>query len=41
MPRMNALDPHARDDKVGSMLDGFDFTQPPRAPLILTQRTCP
>jgi len=41
MPRMNALDPHARDEKAGSMLDAFDFTQPPRAPLILQQRTCP
>jgi len=41
MPRMHALDPHARDEKAGSMMDAFDFTQPPRAPLLLQQRTCP
>jgi phospholipase C len=41
MPRMHALDPHARDAKAGSMLDAFDFTQAPRDPLILQQRTCP
>ena len=41
MPRMADRDPHARDARVGSMLDAFDFVQPPRAPLVLTPRTCP
>jgi phospholipase C len=41
MPRMNARDPHARDAKVGSLLEAFDFTQAPAAPLVLTPRTCP
>ncbi len=41
MPMMSATDPNARDGKVGSMLDAFDFTQAPKAPLVLTTRTCP
>ena len=41
MPRMADVDPHARDERAGSMMDGLDFTQPPRAPLILQPRTCP
>ena len=41
MPRMATLDPNARDAKVGSMMDAFDFTQAPRPPLVLPQRTCP
>jgi phospholipase C len=41
MPRMSVLDPDARDERAGSMMDAFDFTQPPTAPLILQQRTCP
>ena len=39
--RMHDMDPNARDAKVGSMLDAFDFTQSPKPPLVLTQRTCP
>jgi phospholipase C len=41
MPMMSTIDPHARDGRAGSMMDAFDFTQSPRAPLILTPRTCP
>jgi phospholipase C len=41
LPMMSDADPHARDGAAGSMLDAFDFTQPPRDPLILTPRTCP
>jgi phospholipase C len=40
MPRMAARDPHARDAKAGSLLEAFDFTQAPAAPLVLTPRTC-
>ncbi len=39
--RVSSLDPDARDGKAGSMLGAFDFTQAPRAPLILSTRTCP
>ena len=41
MPRMAARDPHARDDSAGSLLEAFDFTQPPRQKLVLTPRVCP
>ncbi len=42
MPRMNAREPNARDAKAGSLMEGLDFTQAPRAPLVLTPRaTCP
>ena len=41
MPRMADTDPHARDARVGSMLDAFDFSQAPREPLVLHTRTCP
>ena len=41
LPMMSDTDPNARDGRAGSMLDAFDFTQAPRAPLILTRRTCP
>jgi phospholipase C len=41
MPRMADRDPHARDARAGSMMDAFDFTQPPRDPLVLQTRTCP
>ncbi|HXU74654.1 MAG TPA: alkaline phosphatase family protein [Polyangia bacterium] len=40
-PPISSIDPDARDGKAGSMLGAFDFTQAPRAPLILQQRTCP
>lgn len=39
--RVSSLDPSARDAKAGSMLGAFDFAQAPRAPLVLTERTCP
>jgi phospholipase C len=41
MPRMADRDPRARDDRAGSLLDAFDFAQPPRAKQLLTPRTCP
>jgi len=41
MPMMSDTDPNARDGRVGSMLDAFDFTQAPKPPLVLTPRTCP
>ena len=31
----------SRDALSGDLLDAFDFTQPPQAPLVLTPRTCP
>ncbi len=31
----------ARDAAANNMLDGFDFTQAPRSPLVLSTRTCP
>ncbi|MCU1277682.1 MAG: Phospholipase [bacterium] len=40
-PSISSIDPDARDGKVGSMMGAFDFTQPPRPPLILPTRTCP
>jgi hypothetical protein len=30
----------ARDGQAGSLMGAFDFTQPPRDPLILSTRTC-
>ncbi len=41
LPMMSETDPAARDGRVGSMMDAFDFTQAPKAPLVLTPRTCP
>ncbi|HTJ42588.1 MAG TPA: alkaline phosphatase family protein [Kofleriaceae bacterium] len=41
LPMMSDTDPNARDGRAGSMLGAFDFTQPPRAPLVLEKRTCP
>jgi len=40
-PRMASVDPNARDEKAGDLMGAFDFSQPPRAPLLLTTRTCP
>jgi phospholipase C len=40
LPFMHRRDAHARDEKAGSLLDAFDFTQAPRPPLILTPRSC-
>jgi hypothetical protein len=31
----------ARDAAASNMFDSFDFAQPPQAPLILPQHTCP
>lgn len=41
LPRLAERDPHARDDRAGSLLDAFDFHQPPRPPVLLTPRACP
>ena len=41
MDFMTSRDPKARDGVVGSMMDAFDFNQPPREPLILKTQTCP
>ncbi|HEY1546421.1 MAG TPA: alkaline phosphatase family protein [Kofleriaceae bacterium] len=41
MPMMSDTDPNARDGRSGSMMGAFDFTQAPKAPLMLTTRTCP
>ncbi|MFO0734625.1 MAG: alkaline phosphatase family protein [Labilithrix sp.] len=42
MPFMSERDPRAIDGKVGSLMEAFDFAQPPRDPLLLTPRaTCP
>lgn len=40
MPRMSVREPNARDERAGSLMEGLDFTQTPRAPLVLTPRTC-
>jgi len=41
LPFMHDKDPHARDAKAGSLLDAFDFTQPPRPPVIVPpQASC-
>lgn len=41
MPRMHDREPNARDEKAGSLMEALDFTQSPRAPMVLTPRTCP
>ncbi|MGE5184387.1 MAG: alkaline phosphatase family protein [Acidobacteriota bacterium] len=41
MKFMSTRNAHARDGIAGSLLDAFDFSQPPRAPLLLPRRTCP
>jgi phospholipase C len=41
VPFMTSRDPNARDGTAGSLMDAFDFTQPPRAPLVLATHTCP
>ena len=38
LPRLGGK---ARDATVNDLSDAFDFTQTPRTPLVLTQRTCP
>lgn len=38
---LHALDPAAQDgDDTTDLLDAFDFTQPPRPPLVLNTRSC-
>ncbi len=38
---LHALDPAAQDgDDTSDLLDAFDFTQPPRPPLVLNTRSC-
>jgi phospholipase C len=41
MPFMTTRDPDARDGTAGSLMDAFDFTQPPRPPLVLQTHACP
>ena len=41
MDFMSARDKKARDGVVGSMMDAFDFNQPPREPLLLPKNKCP
>ncbi|MDB4996430.1 MAG: phospholipase, partial [Myxococcaceae bacterium] len=41
VPFMTTRDPHARDGTSGSLMEAFDFTQPPRAAFPLTTRICP
>jgi phospholipase C len=38
---LHDLDPAAQDSQANDLLDAFDFTQTPIAPLVLTDRTCP
>jgi len=38
---MTTRDPHARDGTAGSMMGAFDFSQAPRAPLMLSTHACP
>jgi hypothetical protein len=40
LPRLAQADPHALDEKAGSLLGAFDFEQAPRSPLPLPTRTC-
>ena len=41
MSFMSTRDPHARDGDAGSLMGAFDFSQSPRAPLVLQKRACP
>jgi phospholipase C len=41
MEFMTKRDPRARDGKVASVLEAFDFAQPPRPPSPLPKRSCP
>ena len=41
MPFMSTRDPRARDGASGSLMEAFDFTQGPRAPLVLAKHACP
>lgn len=40
MPFLTTRDRHARDAEVGSLMEAFDFAQPPRPPVPLSQ-SCP
>ena len=40
LPWLTAKDPHARDERAGSLLGAFDFAQAPRPPMLRTPRTC-
>jgi phospholipase C len=37
---LKSLHRNARDEKVGSMMNAFDFNQAPRPPMLLQKRTC-
>jgi phospholipase C len=41
MKFMTERNAHARDGVAGSLKDAFDFSQPPRDPVLLQTRTCP
>ena len=40
LPRMASRYQHARDDRVGSLIEALDFSQPPRDPMVLGVRDC-
>ena len=40
LPRMQSEYENARDGQAGSLLEAFDFTQPPRPPLLRETRPC-
>jgi phospholipase C len=40
LPRMQSKYVNARDGQAGSLMEAFDFEQPPRDPKILKTRTC-
>jgi phospholipase C len=41
MEFMTTRNAHARDGRAGSLRDAFDFSQPPRPPMILPTGSCP
>ncbi len=38
---LSDLDPAARDGQANDLMDMFDWSQAPLAPLVLPRRTCP
>jgi phospholipase C len=41
LPRLASSDRNARDARAGDLMGAFDFSQAPRAAVLLTPRTCP
>lgn len=41
MKFMSTRNAHARDGRAGSLMSAFDFSQTPRAPMLLPTRSCP